>query len=113
MRLISLYFVENFLLSHGDGRRFFLYQFSWDSNAFADGGVTLTAVADAAAGNEGTSASVSVSVDNIIDVVDTVPPAVTISNPTDGSSVTRTVNILVYAQDDVAVGQIELFIDET
>ncbi|BCG65152.1 MAG: thermitase [Methyloprofundus sp.] len=87
------------------------YQFSWDSNAFADGDVTLTAIADDAAGNEGTSASVSVSVDNIIDVVDIVPPVVTISNPTDGSSVKRTVNILVYAQDDVAVGQIKLFID--
>nr|WP_235185851.1 S8 family serine peptidase [Methylomarinum vadi] len=87
------------------------YQFSWDSEAFADGDVVLTAYADDAAGNQGTSNDVSVTVKNLPDVVDQNAPSVAISNPADGSTVSRTVTISVSAEDDVQVARVSLYID--
>ena len=87
------------------------YQFSWDSNDAADGSVVLTAYANDEAGNEGVSNSVSVNVKNQADVTDQSPPSVSIRNPTDGSTVSRTVSISVIAEDDVKVNQIKLYVD--
>ena len=66
------------------------YQFSWDSRQLADGAVTLSATALDAAGNEGTSANVGVTVKNQA-IAGPAGSTVTISNPTDGSKVTGTV----------------------
>jgi len=87
------------------------YQFSWDSNDAADGSVVLTAYANDEAGNEGVSNSVSVNVKNQADVTDQSPPSVSIRNPTDGSTVSRTVSISVIAEDDVKVNEIKLYVD--
>ncbi|PKM35338.1 MAG: peptidase S8 [Gammaproteobacteria bacterium HGW-Gammaproteobacteria-10] len=100
------------------------YQFSWDSNQVADGSVTLSAIAIDAAGNEGVSSDVNVTVKNTIEQVEEVvdepveeviediaAPTVAISNPADGSQVARVVKIDVSAEDDVAVANIQLFIN--
>ena len=63
------------------------YSVSWDTTTATNGSHTLTAVARDAAGNQATSASVSLTVNNI--VVDTTPPSlssVTVSNQTASSA---------------------------
>ncbi len=87
------------------------YQFSWDTTGTADGGMTLSAVASDAAGNDGQSAGVTVTVRNQPNAADTTPPTVSISNPVNGSTVSGTVSILVSAQDNVSVARIELYIN--
>ncbi len=87
------------------------YQFSWDSNNVADGNVTLIAYANDEAGNQGISNSISVDVKNQTEVTDQFAPSVSISNPIAGSTVSRTVSILVTAEDDIKVDQIKLYID--
>jgi len=87
------------------------YQFSWDTTHVADGNVTFIAKAYDAAGNVASSIPVNIAVDNITDTIDTQSPVVTISNPTDGSAVSRTVNIAVNGSDNIAVTQLTVFID--
>jgi len=86
------------------------YQFSWDSKSVADGSVTLNATSLDAAGNQGTSGNVSVTVKNQA-TIDLAAPTVTISKPTDGSKVTGTVSVGVSAQDDVSVAKVQLYLD--
>lgn len=89
------------------------YQFSWDSTTVADGNVSLTASASDAAGNEASSSVVTVSVENQVSlkVSDQAPPTVMISKPTDGEKVSKVVTINVTADDDVAIGKVDLYID--
>lgn len=87
------------------------YQFSWDSKGVTDGPVTLSATALDAAGNQGASANVGVTVKNQAVVADLAAPVVTISKPADGSKVTGTVAVGVIAQDDVSVAKVQLYID--
>ncbi len=87
------------------------YTFTWDSNLVADGSIVLTAKAYDEAQNASSSPGVSVTVDNVPNVVDTTPPAVSISNPTNGSVVSGKVNVSARAQDNVAVTQMKLYID--
>jgi len=82
------------------------YGFSWDTATLPDGSATLQAKAYDAAGNLGTSSSVSVTVAN-----NTVPPTVTISNPAGGAVVSGSVAISVSATDTDKVSQISLTID--
>ncbi len=87
------------------------YQFSWDSTTVSDGPTTLLAYAYDAANNDASSGSHPVLVDNVPDPVDTTPPTVGISNPADGSSVSRTVQISVNAADNVTLSSVKLYID--
>ena len=89
------------------------YQFSWDSTGVADGSVILTASATDAAGNQGSSANVSVTVKNqvIVAPTDSAPPTVSISNPGNGATVNGMVTVAVSADDDVAVAKVQLYID--
>ena len=87
------------------------YQFSWDSGEWEDGPAALSALAYDAAGNEGASSPVEVLVDNAPDVPDTTPPAVYFSAPGDGETVSKTVRIVVGADDDRALTSVELHID--
>ena len=88
------------------------YQFSWDSSKVANGNATLTAVAYDAAGNTQTSTGVIVNVAHAV-VADTTPPAVTITNPVNASTVTGTVQISVNASDNAGAAGIQqsLYID--
>jgi len=83
------------------------YSFSWDSTTVADGSVSLTARAYDAAGNYTTSTR-SVTVAN---VVDSVAPTVSITNPGSGAKVTGNVSVKASASDNVAVTKTTLYID--
>lgn len=87
------------------------YGFSWDSTFTPDGTVKLTATAVDAANNQGSSSAVSVTVANAAKTADTTAPTVGISNPVNGSTVSRTVTINVAAKDNVAVAKLSLYID--
>jgi subtilisin family serine protease len=82
------------------------YAFSWDTSALPDGSNTLQATAYDAAGNQGNSSKITVTVAN-----DTIPPKVTISSPVSGAVVSGSVAISVSATDNNKVSQISLTID--
>jgi hypothetical protein len=77
-----------------------------DTSKYPDGALNLQAKAYDAAGNAGSSSTVTVTVAN-----DTVAPTVAIQNPTGGSTVSGTVPISVSATDDKKVSKIILTID--
>ncbi|WKJ89433.1 S8 family serine peptidase [Methylomonas montana] len=89
------------------------YQFSWDTSAVANGNVSLTATATDAAGNNGSAASVTVSVQNQTSatITDQAAPTVAISNPVGGAKVSGVVGVSVAANDDVAIAKVQLSID--
>lgn len=94
------------------------YQFSWDTTRLSNGAATVVAYAFDAAGNSKTSTSVSVNVANsttnlVPAPIDTTPPVVKITNPTNGSNVSGTVSISVTASDDAGAAGIKqsLYID--
>jgi thermitase len=82
------------------------YAFTLDTSPYGDGPLALFTKAYDAAGNVGTSSTVTVTVGN-----DTVPPTVQILNPPNGSTVSGTFNISVSASDDKQVAKIVLKID--
>ena len=86
------------------------YSYSWDTTASDNGTVQLVARAYDAAGNEGTSQPVTVTVDNAPAVEDTTPPSVSILNP-NATTVSGTVRISILASDNVAVATVRCYID--
>lgn len=88
------------------------YSISLDSKQLANGAVSLTVKAFDAANNSTTSSAVSVTVNNTTTPpVDTTPPTVSISSPTDGASVSGSVNIGAVATDNIGVSKVEFYVD--
>ena len=85
------------------------YSFLWDSIEYENGLHTVQAKAYDAAGNVGSSNSVSVSVKNILN--DTNPPSVVITKPASGSTLSKTTTISVNASDDIGVQNVEIYFD--
>jgi len=88
------------------------YGITWDTATTTAGAHTLSAKAydnAGSPGNMGTSAAVSVS------VLDTVPPAVSITSPAEGALVARNANttIAASASDNVAVTKVEFYVGTT
>lgn len=86
------------------------YQFSWDSTLAANGTATLVATAYDAAGNKAASKAVSVSVSNATTSAapaDTVPPTVTILNPSAGALITTNTTVKVSASDNAGAATIK------
>jgi len=83
------------------------YTFAWNTNAVLNGSHMLAASAVDAAGNS-SSVSIAVVVNNVLD---TIPPTVTITSPSDGNRVTTNVSVKVSATDNVGVEKVELYID--
>ena len=84
--------------------------FTWNTTTSANGTYILQARAYDAAGNVGTSANVSVTVQNA--VPDTTPPAVRIASPVGGTKITaKTTPVSVTASDNVAVASVDLLVD--
>ena len=75
------------------------FAFSWDSTKVSNGMSSLVVVAYDAAGNSAASAPVSVNVANVV-VVDTTPPVVSITNPSNGSVVSGNVSVRLNASDN-------------
>jgi hypothetical protein len=84
------------------------YNFSWDSTLAANGSCTLAAKAYDAAGNIATSSTVTVTVAN-----DKTPPAVSISSPLAGATVSGTITVSATATDSVGVTRAELYVNGT
>src|SRR5262249_26525916 len=82
------------------------YAFSWDTTKVPDGTNTLQATAFDAAGNQGNSAKITVTVAN-----NTNAPKVTIASPLNGAVVSGNAAISVSATDSTTVSQITLMID--
>jgi chitinase len=76
------------------------YTYSWNTASSANGPVTIAAVARDAAGNRSTS-SVSVTVSN--STPDATPPAVSLTSPANGATVSGTVSVSANASDNVGV----------
>ncbi|WP_052263371.1 Ig-like domain-containing protein [Geobacter pickeringii] len=82
------------------------YTISYATTSLTNGAHTLIAKAYDAAGNVGTSASVSITVFN-----DTTPPTVSVASPVAGSTVGGTVTATVNATDNVGVSSVSFFVD--
>ena len=83
------------------------YSVSWNTTATANGSHTLTARARDAAGNQTTSAAVSVTVQN----GDTTAPTVSVTAPAAGSTVSGTVTVSATASDNVGVAGVQFLLD--
>jgi len=86
------------------------YTFSWNTTAVADGSHSLSSKAYDAANNIGTSASVSVTVDNSAPA-DTTAPTTAITAPSAGATVSGTTNVTASASDNVGVTNVEFYVD--
>ena len=82
------------------------YELAWDTAPVANGAHTLTAVARDAAGQQTTSAAVSVTVAN-----DTTAPTVTVTSPAAASGVSATVTVIATAADDIGVAGVQFLLD--
>ncbi len=83
------------------------YGAAWNTSGVAGGNHTAMAKAYDAAGNVGTSATVTFSVTQ----PDTTAPAVSITAPAAGSTVSGTVTVTASASDNVGVTKVEIYID--
>ena len=86
------------------------FEFVWDTTDWADGEHILTTKAFDAAGNTGTSSSVTVTTHNIITTPDTTAPTIVITAP-DTDVVTGQMTITTNATDNISVTRVELLVD--
>jgi subtilisin family serine protease len=77
---------------------------NWDISQVPGGAHTLLAIATDTAGNRRPSLEITVTLDN-------VPPAVALSNPSNGAAVTGVVNLAVNATDAVGVQKVQYYRD--
>jgi hypothetical protein len=82
------------------------YSVSWNTTTAVNGSHSLTAVARDAAGNTTTSTAVTVTVSN-----DSTLPAVSISAPAGGATVSGTITVSATASDNVGVGGVQFKLD--
>jgi hypothetical protein len=80
---------------------------SWDTSTVGDGSHTVTATATDTVGQTGSDSN-GVTVDNVDE-----PPAVTLTSPTEGSTVRGTVVAQAGASDDRGVTQVQFAVDGT
>jgi len=86
------------------------FSISWNTTTVLNGSYSLTAVARDAAGNQTTSAVVTVTVSNTTGV-DTIPPVAAIASPVDGTAVSNYVTISATATDNVGVAGVQFRVD--
>ena len=85
------------------------YSFAWDTTSVGNGSHSLMAKALDAGGNSGTSASLTINVQNA--VTDTTPPVSAITSPTSGAVVSGTITPAASASDNVGVARVEFYVD--
>ena len=85
------------------------FAFAWDTTTLANGSYTLVAYAFDAAGNQGTSSTVNVTVKNT--VADTTPPTISITSPAGGTVVLGSVPVNVNSSDNIGVVRTELHVN--
>ena len=84
------------------------YSVTWSSTGVADGQHQVSARARDAAGNQGTAPGVAVSVYN---TGDTTPPAVTMTAPLAGATVSGSVTVSASASDSVGVAGVQFLLN--
>ena len=84
------------------------YSISWDSSAVSNGSHTIAARARDAAGNQTTSASVTVTTSN---APDTTAPSVSMTAPANGATVSGNVAVSANASDNVGVAGVQFLLD--
>jgi hypothetical protein len=85
------------------------YSYSWATTAYSNGAHSLYTKATDAAGNVGTSATISVTVSNA--AADTTAPTTSITSPTSGATVSGTTTISASASDNVGVSKVDFYVD--
>ncbi len=85
------------------------YSASWLTTGVSNGAHSITARARDAAGNTRTSTAISVTVQN--QPADTTPPTVSLTSPSDGSTVTGTITVSATAADNVGVAYVVFKVD--
>ncbi len=85
------------------------YSISWNTSSVSNGSHSVTAVARDLTGNLQESGVVVVRVQN--DVVTIVPPTVSLTSPTSGSTVSNTVIVSANAEDDKGVVGVQFKLD--
>jgi hypothetical protein len=85
------------------------YSYSWDTTTATNASHSLTTKAYDAAGNIGTSAGVSVTVNNT--APDTTAPTTAVTAPAAGATVSGAVSITGSASDNVGVTSVEFYVD--
>jgi subtilisin family serine protease len=80
---------------------------NWITTSVANGAHTLAAMATDAAGNS-TTITVSVIVNNVLD---TTPPAISITSPADNAKLPNNASVKVNATDNIGVTKVELYAD--
>jgi hypothetical protein len=83
------------------------YSLSWNTTLVANGSYTLSAKAYDAAGNVGSSANVSVTVNNH----DATAPTVSVTSPSAGATVNGTVAVTATANDNIGVSKVEFYVN--
>ena len=83
------------------------YSISWNSTSTTNGSHTLTATARDAAGNTTTSSGVIVTVSN----PDVTPPTVSVTFPTNGSTVSGSFSVSASASDNIGVVGVQFKLD--
>lgn len=84
----------------------------WNTSSVADGDYEITAVARDEAGNAAVSAVITVSVSNASPPpVDSEPPAVSVTAPTDGATVSGSVTLAADASDDTGVAGVQFVVN--
>jgi len=83
------------------------YKFYLNTRLLSEGSHSLVARAYDAAGNTGNSSVVMITVDNN----ESVPPTVSITSPMNGATVSGTLMINTFAEDNVRVSKVRLFVD--
>src|SRR6266516_2696921 len=86
------------------------YSIPFDTTTTSNGPHTITAIARDAAGNRTPSAPVTVTVSNA-PPPDTTPPAVSITSPSNGQTISATVTLSATASDNVGVAGVQFRID--
>ncbi len=85
------------------------YSVSWNTTTVSNGNHSVTAVARDAAGNQTTTAAVTVNVNNAS--ADTTPPTVSISSPASGVTVSGSITVAALASDNVGVSSVQFRVD--
>ncbi len=83
------------------------YTYSWNTQMYANGTDTITAVSTDTSGNQASS-SITVVVDNPLD---TTPPSVQITSPANNSTATGTITLTASSTDNVAVQDVQFQIN--
>jgi hypothetical protein len=82
---------------------------SWDTSTCTNGSYTLQARAYDAAGLMGSSASITITVQNA--APDVIAPTVQITSPTNGTTAGKSLKVYVAASDNLGVSRVDLLVD--